>query len=403
MSFLMICNCKLAFCLIAAISTISAFAQNPSAEAVVETVDAAPVAYVYVSTANGINLYDASSTGKLTLVAGSPFKTTGLMIGSNGKYFITLGTDYVHSYLLASNGAIKQQESEINTQLYTGADCGRTYGAVLDHTGQDVYVQLAGAIADSGEICDALQTFKITSASGEFTFTGAAEFDSNRFAQPAMPLAIASDDLFALNLTDIGDSCELSFNAFHRESNGTLQDADLAELDPVPNPAKGGIFSPLAQAAGAADHLAVAMDQGYTSPCGPHGPIQLASYTVNGEGRLASTNTWENMPKPSIGVSSMNLSPSGKFLAIAGAGGNPAGTGLEVFHFNGASPITPFSGKLTSAPIDQIHWDNANHLYALSDNAGKLYMFTVTSTSITEVPGSPYTIANANGLFVVPK
>jgi hypothetical protein len=96
----------------------------------------APVAYVYVSTSKGINLYDVASTGKLTLVSGSPFKTTGLMIGSNGKYFVSLGTDYIHSYLIGSNGAIKQQESQINTQLYAGADCGTTAGAVLDHTGR---------------------------------------------------------------------------------------------------------------------------------------------------------------------------------------------------------------------------------------------------------------------------
>jgi hypothetical protein len=37
-------------------------------------------------------LYHAAWNGRLTLVAGSPFKTTGLMIGSNQKFFITLGT-----------------------------------------------------------------------------------------------------------------------------------------------------------------------------------------------------------------------------------------------------------------------------------------------------------------------
>jgi hypothetical protein len=52
--------------------------------------------------------------------------------------------------------------------------------------------------------------------------------------------------------------------------------------------------------------------------------------------------------------------------------GTPYGSaGLEVFHFNGAAPITPFSAVLTKAPIDEIHWDNANHLYALSNSTGK--------------------------------
>ena len=65
-----------------------------------------------------------------------------MAIGSNGKYFISLGTDFVHSYAVASNGAIGQQKSQINTQNYTGSDCGSTTGAILDHTGQNIYVEL---------------------------------------------------------------------------------------------------------------------------------------------------------------------------------------------------------------------------------------------------------------------
>jgi hypothetical protein len=86
------------------------------------------------------------------------------------------------------------------------------------------------------------------------------------------------------------------------------------------------------------------------------------------------------MPTPSTGVSVMNMSPSGKLLAVGG-------TGLLVYHFNGAAPITPYSAKLTTDPIGWIHWDNSNHLYALS--ATKLYVFTVTPTSITRYPGHP--------------
>jgi hypothetical protein len=72
-------------------------------------------------------------------------------------------------------------------------------------------------------------------------------------------------------------------------------------------------------------------------------------------------------------------------------------------HFNGAAPITEYSSVLTSAPIDEIHWDNSNHLYALSDSTCKLYVYTITPTSITPVAGSPYTVSNPNALIVVPK
>jgi len=90
------------------------------------------------------------------------------------------------------------------------------------------------------------------------------------------------------------------------------------------------------------------------------------------------------------------MAPSGKLLAAAG------NTGLQVFHFNGSSPITHYTGLLTNAPIDQVFWDNANHLYALSRSAGKLYVFTVTPTAHSQAPGSPHAITNLQNIVVLP-
>jgi hypothetical protein len=44
-----------------------------------------------------------------------------------------------------------------------------------------------------------------------------------------------------------------------------------------------------------------------------------------------------------------------------------------VLYFNGASPATKYTGLLTMSSIDQVFWDKANHLYAVSKKAGKLY------------------------------
>src|ERR1035441_6562125 len=82
----------------------------------------------------------------------------------------------------------------------------------------------------------------------------------------------------------------------------------------------------------------------------------------------------------------INMSPSGKLLAVGGS------KGLQVFHFNGASPLTHFTGLLTSEDIEQVGWDNSNHLYALSVTHGKLFVFTVTPSSVSQAPGSPYTV-----------
>jgi hypothetical protein len=102
-------TCMLTFCL-AVLSARPAFTQTLASEAIPETsAAAAPVAYVYIGTAKGVNLYDAASNGTLTLVSGSPFKIAGKIVGSNRKYFISLGTNYLHSYPVAANGVSRSK------------------------------------------------------------------------------------------------------------------------------------------------------------------------------------------------------------------------------------------------------------------------------------------------------
>jgi len=161
---------------LAALYPATAFPQAASDVSSAATAAAAQAAYVYVGTTKGVYLYNAASNGSLSLVSGSPFSITGSAVGSNGKYFFSLGTAYLRSYPVASNGAIKGQASQINTQLYSGSECGTAQGAVLDHTGQDVYVQLYGdqTGGDQGQ-CVTLQSFKLSS-SGALSFLGGTEF-----------------------------------------------------------------------------------------------------------------------------------------------------------------------------------------------------------------------------------
>ena len=125
--------------------------------------------------------------------------------------------------------------------------------------------------------------------------------------------------------------------------------------------------------------------------------MQLATYTVNSSGDLTTTSTAANMPKVLVeNVDVMNMSPNGKLLAVGGS------SGLQVFHFNGASPITHYTDLLTTDEVDEIHWDGKNHLYALGYAANKLWVFTITPTSHTQAPCSPYTIHDPGGLAVLP-
>jgi len=138
---------------------------------------------------------------------------------------------------------------------------------------------------------------------------------------------------------------------------------------------------------------------------------QLATYTVGADGSLTTTDTYATMPPAPILTTvdaRLLISPSNKFLAISDYGG------LQVFHFNGASPITTFTNLLTTDNISEIAWDKNDHLYAITrslpvpptsalTNANKLYVFAVTDTSATQVSGSPYTIAFPTGLAVQSK
>ena len=65
----------LTLALAATLSTAAAGAQALPNQSAAATTTPTNVARVYVQTAKGVNAYTASSTGKLTLVSGSPFRT----------------------------------------------------------------------------------------------------------------------------------------------------------------------------------------------------------------------------------------------------------------------------------------------------------------------------------------
>jgi hypothetical protein len=74
--------------------------------------------------------------------------------------------------------------------------------------------------------------------------------------------------------------------------------------------------------------------------------------------------------------------------------------GFQVFHFNGSSPITKLSSVLLSGKVvSQFGWDKDNHLYVLTSDS--LHVYEVSSSSVKEVSGSPYSIPEAASLIVL--
>jgi hypothetical protein len=116
--------------------------------------------------------------------------------------------------------------------------------------------------------------------------------------------------------------------------------------------------------------------------------VQVAVYTSDSKGHLTTKSTRSNMPQSMLAdARDMKMSPSGKLLAVSGT------AGLEIFGFHGSDPVTLYTGLLGNSEIDQMFWDNANHLYAISaGSGGQLYVFTATPGGVKQAPGSPHSL-----------
>jgi hypothetical protein len=339
--------------------------------------------------------FSASSAGQLSAIPGAPWKPAGQIVGSTASKFFTLGQDLIHSYGIASSGALQSQLAQMPIFDYTGSDCGGGTsgqdGAVLDHTGKYIYVMLDDGFRDN-ESCGAYQTYIINS-DGSFSFDGETQITGPESAESGgvsgfgLP-SILGNETFAYALYQAGGPPENEYYlGFQRESNGTLDYEPNMKVTAPTDP--NNYYVPLAfDASPAANTFAVQLYPGWTAP------PQLGVFTVNSSGNLSSTNTSSNMPTSSFDSPSTTFSPSGDFLVACGAG--YGGNGIEIYKTNGANPLTLYKTVLTSTPIDHVAWDSSNHLYAISKSDNELYVFTVTRTSVIQDAawsiGAPYSM-----------
>lgn len=373
----------------AALGTATALAQlspqpGSTSQGDVAQSTSSAAAYVYVSTSSGIAAYSAASTGKLTAISGSPFSAHVDFLAGNGKYLFaatTSSTD-VESYAIESNGALRYIASE--NAVNPDGGCGNANQIFLDHTGSTLYT-----VAYFGNECsnNTYEAFTIESSTGKLKYLGIYG-DTESIEGP---FSLIGNDKFGYTV-----DCyhyDGTILGFQRNSNGSLK--QLSFNIQYPQEDTYG-YCGFAQAADPTNHIAIAM-QGFDGPGSSTTGTQLGTYTVASNGNMSTTSTHANMPTVSIGgLSALNMAPSGKLLAVAGT------KGLQVYHFNGASPITHYTGLLTTSEVDQIFWDNSNHLYAIGEKANKLWVFTVTPTGYSQVSGSPYTVHSPEGLKVLP-
>ena len=373
---------------LAPLCAVATFAQTENAKT---EPTPAPIAYVYVARPTHIDGFAVSSSGKLTPVPGSPFANIAVShLSATTKFLFGAGDNGqdIYTFAIASNGSIKQV-AVTNPHNHDPSPCTSVGPIQLDRTGTSLYNYDSNCENGSAYT----QSFKIES-NGDLQFLANAEgVQQGGLSQ----IAVLGNNQYAYQVA--GDLDTPYTFGMKRESNGALV---AASINVEPPSTKMDLsyygYAPLL-AADPTDHLAAAVLEQIDNA--PEKLTQLATFTVDSHGNLDTTSNVDNMPflalPDAIGLS---ISPSAKLLAVAEIEVGTNHYGFQVFHFNGGSPVTKYTGlQHESEKFVEFGWDSENHLYALSST--NLHVYTATSSSVKEVSGSPYSIPEAVSVIVV--
>ncbi|MGC1462123.1 MAG: hypothetical protein WA802_07980 [Terracidiphilus sp.] len=361
---------------------------------------------------NQIVAYAADANGQLTAVPGSPFNQNVYSLAAHGTYLLASsnsGPD-INSYTIGSNGALTlgpqfNYSQDTGYLSSTNSGCGGVGGLLFDQSGQTLYGDVDNISCSNN---NAIASFTFNSSNGSLSYLGNVNIGYDSSAD----ISFLGNNAYAYSA--LYDACMFGgLSSFARGVSGLLT-GFIAAVTPSRGPAappgatSAGVASPGywdgRTAGDTTNHVVIAEFPCFEQSGVVVTQVQLATYTADANGALSTTDTYATMPATTAITDSfgdMKISPSGTLLAVAGR------QGLQVFHFNGAKPITSFTSLLATGDISQVSWDNDNHLYAITGNPqigganpGKLYVFTVTDTSASASPGSPYTITTPLALAV---
>lgn len=382
-----------AACLAGSLCAIASLATPASAQTSNQMTESS--AYVYVSftpqnsSVNEIVGFEAGPKGALTNLPGSPYTADVTNMAVNGKYLFAANVDglNIDSYHIADNGALNLW-SQTDVANFNNKDCGTTGALFLDHTGKTLY-----DMEFNGNICanNKYESLKVDSSVGKLTPLGSSTY-TYWLTQGA---TFTGDNQYAYSVSCLYNMYWAIFGE-KREANGLL--TPLSKFNAaLPANRSDEFWCPSLTAADPSNHIAMVLQPVNNSTFVSNGGAQIASYTVGANGSLSTTNTVDNMPTAVIGTPiAIKMAPSGKLLAVSGS------AGMQLFFFNGAEPATTYAPLLTGIEIDQMFWDNQNHLYALSRVTGQLFVYTITPTEVLPAPGSPYSVPNAKNVIVQP-
>lgn len=354
------------------------------------------VAYVYVannpknSSTNQITAWAAEEDGKLKPVSGSPFRDNVDAMAVDGGHLLAVDHSQrnIDTFVIESDGALHYETSSNYGKYAPNDKCPVANQIFFDHTGATLYVQEFNADCSNTGVA----SFALNKATGKLHYLGTDI--TGVFPGVTNAAFFTGNNKYAYSASNSG-CMYYNIYGFKRGANGMLTDAGSVANWPAPPP-NFRRFIPLLAAADPYNNLAVLMQPVNPPGCSSE-PLQIATYTANSSGVIKTRSTYADMPSTLIATPyDMKMSPSGKLVAVAGQ------EGLQVFFFNEGVAAANYTGLLTKAPINQIFWDNSDHLYGISQATNKLYVFTVTPTHISHAPGSPHPVGDPQHLIVQP-
>lgn len=353
--------------------------------------------YVSASPSQGsyeIEAYTAGVDGSLAPVSGSPFATKGygpLSMAAHGSILFGADGYSIDAFSIASNGSLKQIHSY--NAGYLSKSGSEPIGGPVDLFFNSSATTLYDGFANlSGTENNGYQALS-------FNANGAVNLIGNQGSGPALDgvLAFSGNDQFAYTSSCYHGTAAIS--GFARGSNGSLTGLAGQGFLAMPVAPAGDNYCPNGAATDSSNHLILSV--GLAPPDGmqPTGPWQLATYSIDGSGQVSTASTSSTMPTTDVGQpNSYRLSPDGQYLAIGGQ------MGLQVFAYDANTGVISNLGNssvLTGDNISQVAWDANDHLYALADQSGSLYVYTVSASGESAVSGSPYSLPGAYALTVL--
>lgn len=360
-------------------------------------------AYVYVGWVNGstdfISGFAVAGDGSAQPVPDSPFNLPSNGLVTARSFVFGDDGQNIATYTLGSNGGL-QQTSEVNALSH----CVGCQGQIIYALNPDRAGQTLNTAISCGSCNSEVLPWSIGS-NGQLTYIGSTGLPNGPAKWPGI-MTFTADDRFAY--TPIAES----FGFLRRNSNGSVTWINLGQVQApaLQNPGLQ-VCNIDTVAASALGYVTLGWYGG--GPGCNAGGYALANYTVAANGALNLVP--DSGVTPEVYENAMAFDPTGSYLAVAGAFGQPSGSaaGIQIYKLQTNGTFVAVGAPLelsTAEPFQYAQWDSAGHIYALTQNCYQgcgtqttgLFIFNFDGQNVTQAPGSPYVIANTSSLAVVP-